>query len=194
MDLGWSQQILAFALVLFGIAALEAVPPWGRSVPGHLGIATMTAVAVATEAASPWLLVAATLGAILSDLAAFAWIRLRPFHGVWRGGAWWRAGLDVDDLSDQLHKTPFLTFLRAKFSTKERARLPYASAKAGMSGTGFAILSTMGSALWAPTWVLLGGAVGGATLFLPSEGDFVILAVGLVTLSTLVSRPNQAPH
>lgn len=191
VPIGAAPELLAFASALFVIAALEAAPSWGKSVPGHLGLATVAAIAVALGTVSPWLAVAAAAGAVLSDVAAFAWVRLRPFHGVWRGGSWWRAGLDVDDLSEHLRTRPLRAFVRAKFSTKERARLPFAAAKSGMAGAGFAALSVAGSFVWAPVWVGIGAAIGGITLLLPSEGDFVVLSVGLVTLSTLVTRPPQ---
>ena len=187
-------EMLAFAAGVFAIAALEAVPPWGRSIPGHLALASVAAVAVALGGASLWLVAAAVLGAVVSDLACFAWIRLRPFHGVWRGGTWWRTGLDVDDLSARLHRQPLKAFLRGKFSTRERARLAYASAKSGMRASRFAALSLVGTLSWAPFWLGVGAAIGGATLLLPAEGDFVVLAVGLVTLSTLVSQPTPTPR
>lgn len=188
----WTGEVALAALALFVIAALEAAPAWGQSVPGHLGLACVAALAAALGVFSLWLLPAAVAGAVASDVMAFAYFRLRPFHGVWRGGGWWRAGLDVDDMTARLRGSP-TAFLRAKFGTRERARLPFGAAKASMSWPAFVVLSMVASTVWAGAWLALGAAVGGATLVLPSEGDFAILAVSLVALATLVSRPAGEP-
>lgn len=192
MVVGGSLEAWMVAGVLFAIAGLEAMPSYGRAVPGHLALATVSAIAVALGILSPLFVLAPVAGAILSDVGAYAWIRLRPLRGVWRGGSWWKAGLDVDDLSGELHRTPLKAAVAAKFSTRERARLPYAAAKAGIGAGEFATLAIVASSVWAPAWILAGAVIGGITLLLPSEGDFVVLAIGLVTLATLVSRPVQA--
>lgn len=186
--LGVPPEVLAVGGALFVIAALEAVPTWGRSVPGHLGLAIVAAIAVALAWAPPWLAAPAILGAVVSDAAFFTWYRFRPLHGVWRR-RWWRAGLDVDDLSERVRERTFAATMRAKFATRERARLPYAAARSGASVARLALASLVANLVWASTWVLAGALIGGVTRVLPSEGDFVVLAVSLVTLATLVSKP-----
>ena len=190
MPVAWTPQ-LAASIALFLIAAVEALPAWGRWIPGHLGLAIVAAVAVALGAATPWLAAAAVLGAVVSDLGVFAWIRLRPMRGLVRRRVWWRAGLDVDDLGQQLRRAPVTGFTRAKFSTRERARLPYAAHNAGFGWAGYATLSVLASLVWAPAWLAVGGVIGYATVVLPSEGAFVVLAVSLVALSVAVSQGTE---
>src|SRR5689334_10053559 len=124
---GW-----AFAASLALIAGLEALPAWGRWVPGHYGIGLVMALAIALDAAPWWIGFAALAGAFVSDVAVFLYeerLRLVSPHGH---GAWWRAGLDMDDLVQWIRAQPLRTFALAKLSTKHRARLPSGAARMQM--------------------------------------------------------------
>jgi membrane protein DedA with SNARE-associated domain len=188
----WTPQATGYLAALFAIASLEAVPLWGRWVPGHLGFAAVACAAAGFLGFTPWLPVAAWAGAFLSDLAFHAWHSLSPVRTLRRHGAWWRAGLDVDDLSDALRQAPFRAFLRAKFSTRDRARLAYAAGKAQMPPATFAALSAVACALWVGAWVGLGGLLGWLARSLPRAWGVALLSVAFVALLAGVTRPQPA--
>lgn len=188
----WTPEVTRYLVLLFAIASLEAVPLWGRWIPGHLGFAAVACVAVGFLGFSPWLPVAAWAGAFLSDVAFFAWYRLRPLRTLRRHGAWWSAGLDVDDLSEALRRAPLSTFLAAKLSTRQRARLAYAAGKAGMGAAAFIALSAFACALWAGAWIALGGGLGWLARSLPLAWGVALLAVAFIALLASVSRPQPA--
>jgi membrane protein DedA with SNARE-associated domain len=182
----------AYALVLFLVASLEAVPLWGRYVPGHLGFAAVACIATAWRGPSVALFAAALAGAFLSDVAFYAWYRLRPLRTMRRHGAWWRAGLDVDDLSDGLARAPLSRFLAAKFSTRDRARLAYASGKAGMEPGVFLVLSLVACVVWSCAWTGLGTLLGWIATVVPPAWAAVLLAVAFVAMLAAFRAPSAA--
>ncbi|GEM_PF-6569240 len=188
----WTPDATGYLVALFAIASLEAVPLWGRWVPGHLGFAAVACVAVGFVGVSPWLLVAAWTGAFLSDLAFYAWYRVRPVRTLRRHGGWWRAGLDVDDLSEALEHGPVGAFFAAKFSTRDRARLAYAAGKADLPPAAFVLLSAFACAVWTSAWIGLGGALGWLARNLPRAWAVALLAVAFVALLASLSRPQPA--
>lgn len=185
----WTPGLGTYFLALFALASLEAVPLWGRFIPGHLGFAAIACVAVGYLGATPWLLVPAYLGAFLSDQAFFAWYRLRPLRTFKKHGAWWAAGLDVDDLAEALRRAPFGTFVEAKFSTRHRARLAYAAGKSEMPWMVFVALSAIVCALWAGAWIGVGALVGWLATQLPPVWAATLLIVAFVALVAGVNRP-----
>lgn len=189
----WTPEAVLYLAALFALAALEAVPLWGRFVPGHLGFAALACLAVGYLGATPWLLAPAWAGAFLCDVAFFAWYRHRPLRTLKRHGAWWRAGLDVDDLSHALDHSPLTTFLEAKFSTRHRARLAYAAGKSTMSWGVFLALSAVVGALWAGVFIGAGALVGWLSTQLPPVWAATVLIVAFVALVLGVSRPAASP-
>lgn len=177
--------LLGCAAALFGIAALESEPRWGRFVPGHFGLAIVACVAVGFGA--PWwgFPIAAWAGAFASDAVLFGLYALK----LRRGRRWWEAGLDADDLSESVHEAPWRTVFLSKWSTKQRARLPYAAGKSHVAPVTFLSASLVSTGIWASLWVAVGGGIGWAARYLSPAWGVSIVVVALVALLALVNRP-----
>lgn len=175
-----------YALVLLA-AFGEAIPIVGFLVPGHLIVITAGAAAAAGRA-DPWIvLLVASGGAILGDLASYSLGRrygaglLARFEG--------KLGLSatrVDAARTALRRNPFVTIVVGRFNSFTRSIAPFAAGAAEFPRVRFAAYNAIGGIAWAASAVGLGFVFGQGFLAAQAVAGKVVAVLLVALLCVLV--------
>jgi membrane protein DedA with SNARE-associated domain len=142
-------------LTLFLAALLEAVPVVGSVIPGSTIILALSALVPGGQLKLQWVLLAATLGALLGDGSAF-WAGHRTQHEIL--SAWPLSNYPrVIAQSEAFFRRwgPWAVFF-ARFVPPIRAFVPITAGAAGMQPARFYAVNIPAILLWAPLHVLPG--------------------------------------
>ena len=144
-------------LTLFLAALLEAVPVIGSVVPGSTIILALSALIPGGELALQWVLLAASLGAVIGDGSAY-WLghrRQREILSTWPLTNYPRV---VEESESFFHRFGTWAVFFARFVPPIRAFVPITAGALGMPPARFYAVNIPAILVWAPAHVLPGVA------------------------------------
>lgn len=181
-----------FAVGLFLVAFWEVLPPLGRFIPGQLFIGLLAAFAVGLGDFSPWQPAALLLGTLAGDVLNFARAKHHPRFLLGGHNRWWIPGQDLDRLEASLRHNLAATFLRGRFSTRDRALLPMSASAIGARWPAFLRAAVPACLAWSATWYAAGAAIALSFQHLPPAAGITLLLGFLFLATGPVERPETA--
>jgi membrane-associated protein len=142
-------------LTLFLAALLEAVPVIGSVIPGSTIILALSALVPSGELKLQWVLLTATLGALLGDGSAF-WTGHRAMHEILSTWPLTNYPRVIAQSEAFFRRWGALAVFFARFVPPIRAFVPITAGALGMSPSRFFPVNLVAILLWAPLHVLPG--------------------------------------
>ena len=156
-------QLIAFVsanawlayLTLFLAALLEAVPVVGSVIPGSTIILALSALVPGGELKLQWVLLAAAVGAVLGDGAAY-WIGHRQQREILNTWPLTNYPRVVEESESFFHRFGAWAVFFARFVPPIRAFVPVTAGALGMAPAKFYAVNIPAILAWAPAHVLPG--------------------------------------
>jgi len=142
-------------LTLFLAALLEAVPVAGSVIPGSTIILALSALVPGGELKLQWVLLAAAVGAVLGDGAAY-WIGHRQQREILNTWPLTNYPRVVEESESFFHRFGAWAVFFARFVPPIRAFVPVTAGALGMAPAKFYAVNIPAILVWAPAHVLPG--------------------------------------